>query len=112
MNKHGKDLGDKVNELDKAIKVTEKIVHAVKHVASGALPLRIADAIEKLVNIQEDAVDALTNANFALKFKKDMSTKKHVDETIIAHTKTLVEASTKDLTTAGLVLKHECKGLK
>ena len=78
----------------------------------GALPPRIADAIERLTSVQEDAASTLASANFVLQIKKDMVTKTPVDETIIANTKATVEKATKDLGTQGLVLKHECKPFK
>ena len=101
------NLANETALLKKALKACEKAVAATT--SMNAIPDRAQTAMTNLVDKQELGEHVLMRAEYAQKFKKTTD-REPLDATLLGTLTADVHSAVNDITTAGIVLKHELKG--
>ena len=103
------NLSSEVADLRKALKACEKV--QVTTTMKMPMTSRRQAAMTTLIDKQEIGASVAIAAEFAVKYKKTMDRKK-LDATAIKTLLVDVRTASSDITTAGIVLKHECNGCR
>ena len=100
-------LTTELGQLKKALKACEKAVAATTQMK--VIPHRARHAMANLVDKQELGEAVLMRAEYAQKFRKTTD-RQPLDPTLLGTLTVDVQGAVNDITTAGIVLKHELKG--
>ena len=101
-------LSTELAQLKKALKACEKAVGATT--SMNAIPHRAQAVMTNLVDKQELGEHVLMRAEYAQKFSKTTD-RQPLDATLLGTLTVDVQGAVNDITTAGIVLKHELKAV-